>query len=121
VSLTAPTAPGRTRIAGRALHRVVSAVTADALSVSAHDVDADLDDDAGRLSVSVRAPMSVPSLTRILDDPAALDRSGGSVVDRARRAQERIRTRVQQLTGSDIARVVVTVTGVRIREDRRVR
>lgn len=114
-------APGRTRIAPRALDRVVSAVTADALGVRVRDVAVDLTDDAGNLSLRVSTPIRVPSLNRVQEDPAALERSGGSVIERAKRAQEQIRTRVQLLTGSDITRVIVKITGVDIKEDRRVR
>ncbi|MCY1693008.1 hypothetical protein [Curtobacterium sp. SL109] len=116
-----PAAPGRTRIAPRALNRVVSAVTADALNVPAGKISTDLTDDAGHLSLLVSTPIGVPSLIRIMDEPTALTQSGGSVLDRARLAQEQIRTRVQQLTGSTVTRVIVKVTGVHIRENRRVR
>lgn len=117
----APAAPGRTRIAPHALDKVVSAVTANALHVPVGTVSSDLTDDGGHLSLLVSAPIGVPSLTRITDEPTALSRSGGSVLDRARSAQEEIRTQVQHLTGSDVARVIVTITGVHIKENRRVR
>lgn len=114
-------APGRTRIAPRALDRVVSAVAADALRVPARHVGVHLDDDAGNLSLRVTTPIGVPTLPRVMDEPNVLDRDGGSVLDRAKNAQEQIRNRVQQLTGSSIARVIVQISGIHIRQERRVR
>ena len=52
--------PGRTKIAPRALDRVVSAVTADALGVNSKKVSVDLNDDGGNLSLTVSAPIRVP-------------------------------------------------------------
>ncbi|WKK72712.1 hypothetical protein Q0F99_07265 [Rathayibacter oskolensis] len=47
---------GRTTITSRAVRRVVSAVTAEALDVSASEVSVELDDDGGRLHVTAQAP-----------------------------------------------------------------
>jgi uncharacterized alkaline shock family protein YloU len=113
--------PGRTKIAPRALDRVVSAVTADALGVNSKKVSVDLNDDGGHLSLTVSAPIRVPSLLRIENEPGIVARQGGPLLERAKTAQEQIRTRVQQLTGNQVARVIVKVTGVDIQEERRVR
>ncbi|RPE77621.1 MULTISPECIES: alkaline shock response membrane anchor protein AmaP [unclassified Frondihabitans] len=113
--------PGRTKIAPRALDRVVSAVTADALGVNNKKVSVDLNDDDGNLSLTVSAPIRVPSLVRIENEPGVVDRQGGPLLERAKTAQEQIRTRVQQLTGNQVARVIVKITGVDIQEERRVR
>jgi uncharacterized alkaline shock family protein YloU len=112
---------GRTKIAPRALDRVVSAVTADALGVTVKTIDVDLEDNGGSLSLIVTTPIRVPSLDRILRDADVVTRTGGSVLDRARVAQETIRTRVQSLTGSPVDRVVVTITGIDIKQERRVK
>jgi uncharacterized alkaline shock family protein YloU len=112
---------GRTKIAPRALDRVVSAVTADALGVTVKTIDVDLEDNGGSLSLIVTTPIRVPSLDRILRDADVVTRTGGSVLDRARVAQETIRTRVQSLTGSTVDRVVVTITGIDIKQERRVK
>ncbi|ROQ30969.1 hypothetical protein EDF46_3481 [Frondihabitans sp. PhB188] len=113
--------PGRTKIAPRALDRVVSAVTADALGVNSKTVSVDLNDDGGNLSLTVSAPIRVPSLLRIENEPGVVDRQGGPLLARAKTAQEQIRTRVQQLTGNQVARVIVKITGVDIQEEGRVK
>ena len=46
-----PARHGRTTISSRAVRRIVSAVTADALDVGPSDVSVDLDDDGGSLHV----------------------------------------------------------------------
>jgi hypothetical protein len=113
--------PGRTKIAHRALNRVVSAVTADALGIDTKKVTVDLNDDGGSLSLTVSAPIRVPSLLRIENEPGVVDRQGGPLLERAKTAQEQIRTRVQQLTGNQVARVIVKISGVDIQEERRVK
>lgn len=113
--------PGRTKIAPRALDRVVSAVSANLLGVDSKKVSVELDDDDGNLSLTVSAPIRVPSLLRIESEPGIVDRQGVSLLERAKRAQEEIRTRVHQLTGHQVARVIVKITGVDVREERRVR
>ncbi|MBF4577590.1 hypothetical protein ITJ49_15625 [Frondihabitans sp. VKM Ac-2883] len=113
--------PGRTKIASRALDRVVSAVTADTLGIDTKKVSVDMSDDGGSLSLTVSAPIRVPSLLRIENEPGVVDRQGGSLLERAKTAQEQIRTRVQQLTGNQVDRVIVKITGVDIQEERRVK
>jgi uncharacterized alkaline shock family protein YloU len=121
-SLTASAAgPGRTRITPRALDRVVSAVTAEELGVDRGKVSVDLDDDGGALTLTVRAPIHVISLERSMADPGAVARAGGSVMSRAARAQENIRSRIQSLTGSNISRVQLRLTGAQIKQERRVK
>ncbi|WP_309615217.1 hypothetical protein [Salinibacterium sp.] len=119
--LTAEAAgPGRTRITARALDRVVSAVTAEALGVDRAKVSVDLEDDGGALTLIVRAPIHIISLERSMADPGAVTRAGGSVISRAARAQETIRTRIQSLTGSNISRVQLRLTSAHITQERRV-
>jgi uncharacterized alkaline shock family protein YloU len=121
-TLTATAAgPGRTRITTRALDRVVSAVTADELGVDRAEVSVDLSDESGALTLTVRAPIHVISLERSMADPGAVARAGGSVMSRAARAQENIRTRIQTLTGSQISRVQLRLTGAKIKQERRVK
>jgi len=113
--------PGRTKIAPRALDRVVSAVTADALGVTAKTVSVDLEDNGGSLSLMVSTPIRVPSLERVLHGTDVVGRTGGTVLDRVKVAQETIRSRVQSLTGSTVDRVIVTITGIDIKQERRVK
>ncbi|TCL85934.1 hypothetical protein EDF43_101603 [Rathayibacter sp. PhB179] len=53
---------GRTTITSRAVRRVVSAVTAEALDVDASDVSVELDDDGGKLHVTAQAPLRIRPL-----------------------------------------------------------
>ncbi|MFT2815443.1 hypothetical protein [Leifsonia sp. A12D58] len=111
---------GRTRITSKALKSVVSAVTAEALGVDANHVGVDLTDHSGALAVTVTTPIRVVSLDRVQSDPTAVKRAGGSIVDRTSRAQETIRDRVSNLTGSTIGRVTVRISGVNIQPEERV-
>jgi hypothetical protein len=105
---------GRTRIASRAVRRIVSAVTADALSVSASDVSVELGDDHGLLAVTARTPINV----RPLGDVGR--RSSGTLLERLEKAQASIRDRCLELTGSTIGRVDLRITGVDLHERKRV-
>ncbi|MFD1721317.1 hypothetical protein [Amnibacterium endophyticum] len=112
---------GRTRITGPALQRVVAAVAGEALGVDAKDVGTDLTDHGGALDLAVDTPIGVPSISRVREQSKALERSGGSILERCAAAEQTVRDRVHELTGYDIRRVTVRVTGVRITKERRVR
>ncbi|ARC58363.1 hypothetical protein AS850_14855 [Frondihabitans sp. 762G35] len=105
---------GRTKITSRAVRRVVSAVTAEALSVDASDVSVELVDDRGSLTVIAKSPIHV----RPLGDVGR--RSSGTLLERLGAAQTTIRDRCLQLTGSTIGRVDLRITGVDLRERKRV-
>lgn len=121
VMTTDTAGPGRTRITSKALNRVVSAVTAEELGVDSRKVGVDLEDHGGSMMLTVRAPIHVPSLDRVLGDSNVLTRTGGSVIDRAATARENIRARVQKLTGSDITRIMLRLTSADIRQEKRVK
>ncbi|OUE07559.1 hypothetical protein C5B94_13950 [Clavibacter michiganensis] len=104
---------GRTTITSRAVRRVVSAVTADALEVPAGDVSVTLTDAGGKLTVEARTSIRVPALS---DRPVR----EGTLVERLTTAQTQIRERVLGLTGSTVGRVDLRITGARIQERRRV-
>lgn len=112
---------GRNRVTSKALNRIVAAVTADALGVTAGRVGVQLADEKGLLVLTVSTPIRVVALSRVHAGPAVVDRSGGSIIDRAARAQEVIRDRVNELTGSAIGRVTVRLTTVDIQNEERVR
>jgi uncharacterized alkaline shock family protein YloU len=112
---------GRTRITSKALNRVVSAVTGDALGVDSGRVGVDLADRDGLLGLTVTTPIRVVSLARIESDASVVGRSGGTIIDRSRQAQETIRDRVTEITGSSIDSVTVKVSGVDIQPEERVR
>ncbi|GAA0965981.1 hypothetical protein [Frigoribacterium faeni] len=104
---------GRNKITSKAVRRVVSAVTAEALEVSASDVSVELADRDGALSVVAKTPIRISPL-------GVPTRSTGTLLERLSSAQSTIRSRVLQLTGSAIDRVDLQVTGADIRERKRV-
>ncbi len=81
----------------------------------------DLADEKGLLVLTVTTPIRVVSLARVRESTDVVGRSGGSVVDRAARAQETIRDRVNEITGSAIGRVTVRLSGADIQREERVR
>ena len=101
---------GRNRIAPRAVRRVVSAVTAEALGVSPSDVSVELTDEGGAVALTAKSPIHVEPLGE-----TGL-RSGGTLVDRLGTAQSTIRDRSLQLTGSTVSRVDLQITGVALRQ-----
>jgi hypothetical protein len=112
---------GRNRISSRAIRAVVSAVTAGELDTTAGSVSVELSDDNGGLAVTVSAPVGVPSLVA----PARTARptstiAQGTILERALAAQNTIRGRVMELTGSTIGTVNLRLTSARIEGDERV-
>ena len=114
-------AGGRTRITARALERVTEAVTAEAFGSPGNRVRVDLSDHDGALDVAVSTAIRTISLSRAMQEGRALERSGGSIVDRTAVAEDAIRTRVHQLTGYEVRQVFVHITGVTVRQEPRVR
>ncbi|MET4702821.1 hypothetical protein [Frigoribacterium sp. UYMn621] len=112
---------GRTSVSARALGRVASAVSASALGVDAATVGVDLSDERGELVLTVRSAIRSVSLDRVTTDPGVVARTGGSILERASRAQGQIRSRVNDLTGYRVARVVVRLQSADIRQEDRVR
>ena len=117
----AATSRGRTRIVPRALRQIVSMVTAESLGVAANQVGVELGDDHGRLALTVSTSIRVESLQRVTSEPALITRAGGTILARSAQSQTDIRRRVGELTGADIGRVTVRLTGVDIARERRVR
>lgn len=111
---------GRTTITHKALSTIVSLAAADFLGVEAKRVTVNLGDDHGLLVLDVTAPIRTVALSRIEADPGALDRSGGTLLQRAAVAQTRIRSRVGEVTGYLISRVEVHLNEVDIRHENRV-
>lgn len=121
VARATPRHTGRTRITSRALNRVVSAVSAEALGVDAGRVGVDLSDDAGGLVLTVRSPIRIVALSRVTRDADVVGQTGGTILERAARAQGVILSRVSELTGYRITRVVLRLESVDIRAEKRVR
>lgn len=116
------TAPprGRTRIVPRALRQIVGMVTAESLGVTPNQVSVELGDDHGMLALTISTSIRVVSLQRVTREPALIARTGGTILARSATSQTEIRRRVGELTGADIGRVVVRLTGVDVTPERRV-
>ncbi|TFD47818.1 hypothetical protein E3T55_14790 [Cryobacterium frigoriphilum] len=116
-AVTASDLRGRTHITSRALTRLIRVLSAEALTVSADQVTVGLTDAAGRLAVHVRAPIGITSLsaTRSWPDP----HSDGTVLQRTERARQHIRLETGRLTGTDVAHVIVQVSGATINPEGR--
>lgn len=108
------TAAGRTRVTTRALTRVVSAITADTLDVDAGRVRVDLDDHDGHLAVTVHSPVGIPALST-LDDHGP-DRT---LLDRSADTQHALNDRIPAMTGYEVGRVTVHLTGATTVQQRR--
>lgn len=116
---TGGTAPrGHTQITPRAMGRVTSAITADALGIAAATPKVDLVDSNGDLALVVSAPIRVDGLSTSEGGTTSRQRT---VLELAEQAQSDIKRRVNEITGSNVARVVIRITGADIKEERRVR
>jgi hypothetical protein len=112
---------GRTVITARAIERVVRAVTADQFDVDVRAVSADLTDAGGHLDLAIRTPIRVSPISRVQADSQAVERSGGSVLERAARSEAAIVDQVRTITGSTVSRLALRFTAAEIRPERRVR
>ncbi|WP_104126848.1 hypothetical protein [Cryobacterium sp. Y57] len=119
-TVTPPPPCGRTRIVPRALRQVVSMVTAESLGVPSGQVRVELGDDRGRLALTINTAIRVVALSRITRDPAVIARTGGTILVRSAQSQAEILHRVGELTGADIGRVTVRLTGIDVQQERRV-
>ncbi|TFD51858.1 hypothetical protein E3T43_16420 [Cryobacterium sp. Hh7] len=119
---TAPPATrGRTRIVPKALRRIVGLATAESLGVEPGQVGVKLGDDHGMLALTISTSICVVPLSRVIREPAVIARTGGTILARAATAQIQIRRRVGELTGTNIGRVTVRLTGIDVQPERRVR
>jgi uncharacterized alkaline shock family protein YloU len=112
---------GHNRISTQALTSVARAAAGEALGVPPQDVRAEWSDDDGLLALSLVAPITVPSLTAVLRDPQRVAGFGGSIWDRAVTAKAQILHRVTELSGVQLSRVDIRISGVAVREGGRVR
>lgn len=112
---------GHNRISAQALTSVARAAAAEALGVPPQDVRADWSDDDGLLALSLVTPIAVPSLTAVLRDPGRVAGFGGSIWDRAVAAKGDILRRVTELSGAQLSRVDIRISGATVSERRRIR
>ncbi|UIN31008.1 hypothetical protein [Microbacterium binotii] len=108
--------PGRTLVAERALVAVCEQVAARAVGITRREVTVRLGATAGALAVRVEAPLPVPDLS-----DEAVSAESDTVTARGHRIREQIRTDIAALTGREVRRIDLTITGARIEKRRRVR
>lgn len=101
------TRAGHTRISPAALRHTVETIAAQAFGVPPTDVSARLDDDSGRLGVSVSVPLALPSLL----EPGT--EAGRSLFDRSREARSAIISRALAITGRTLGRVDIRLGGAK--------
>ncbi|MHA7275441.1 hypothetical protein [Arthrobacter sp. HLT1-21] len=116
-----PGLAGHNRISTQALTSTARAVAADVFDIPAQQIRASWSDDQGLLALRLAVPIAVPSLTRIVRDPSLVSGAGGSIWDRAHAAKGVILQRVAQLSGSQLSRVDIRITGIKLAESGRVR
>lgn len=117
----ATTLPGRTRITRRALSALVAAVATETLGVDDGDVGVTLGDDRGLLTITLDACLPVVPLRSMMRNSSLLEIAGGSLLDRATRAEAAIAHRVASLTGLRVGHITMRIVGTRPQHDRRVR
>jgi len=111
---------GHNRISTQALTSVARAAAGEALGVPAHDVRANWSDDDGLLALSLVMPVAVPNLTAVVRDPGRVAGFGGSIWERAVAAKAQILRRVTELTGAQLSRVDIRISGAAVRGGGRV-
>lgn len=121
----APPAPaqrlnGHNRISTQALTSLARTAAALALGVDANDVRVQWTDDDGLLALSLVSPITVPPLRDVARDPGSAGAFGGSIRDRAVAAKAQILATVTELSGAQLSRVDIRISGARIREGGRV-
>jgi hypothetical protein len=112
---------GHNRISTQALTSLAQAAAAEALGVPATDIRADWADDDGLLALSIVAPISVPALSEVLRQPQRVQGFGGSIWDRAVAAKASILDTVTRLSGSQLSRVDIRISGAHVTEGGRVK
>lgn len=99
----------------RALTKVAEQAAADTVGIDRGKISVTVAEAGGSLGLAVSTPLPVPSL----DDTAAI-RGGRPVLERVEALQTSMQREVSRLTGRDVTRINVTVTGAVINQTRRV-
>lgn len=111
-----PTAPGdytgHTRISTRTLDTVARIVAGEVFGVPVNRIKVDLRDEFGSLAFTLSLPLP---LGRLAHDAAPASKS---LWETARDSRAEVRDRFTRITGSQVSRVDVRVTGVLLPERR---
>ncbi|SEJ55368.1 hypothetical protein SAMN04487917_10738 [Arthrobacter sp. yr096] len=97
---------GHTRIARTALRKTVETMTARAFGVGGSNVTADLEDDSGKLGVRLSVQLALPPLL-------APRKGAATVFDQAQAARAELVARSMELTGMELGRVDIRLTGAK--------
>ncbi|MGP0222323.1 hypothetical protein [Paenarthrobacter sp. NCHU4564] len=111
---------GHNRISTQALTSLAQAAAAEALGVAQGDIRADWTDDDGLLALSIVAPIRIPALGDVLRNPQRVRGMGGSIWDRAVAAKAMVLETVTRLSGSQLSRVDIRISGAHVSEGGRV-
>ena len=103
---------GHTRISTEALTSVAKYAAAQVLLAPPAQVRVHFSDDSGALALSISSAMGAPSLPDIRRNPARVEQNGGTVLARAVAAKALIMGEVQRLTGSQLSRVDIRISGL---------
>lgn len=103
---------GRTRVTKAALTHTTEAVVAEVFGVPRRDVRVSLADDGGALGVTVSVPLPAPTLLQAARNPQAVQRGGGTLFERAEKARSKIRVTASRVTGSEVGRIDIRLTGI---------
>lgn len=106
--------PGRITIKERVLVKVAEEATATTLRVDRGDVSVGVSEARGGIALTIRTPLPIPHL----DDTAAIH-AGAPVLERVQTAQEQLRDRIAHVTGREVTRVNITITGAVIAEQKK--
>lgn len=117
---TARVFAGHNRISTQALTSVAKVAAAEVLLAPPAQVRVRWSDEAGALALAVSSAMGAPSLTEVRRHSGIVEQGGGSVLARATAAKARILAQVEELTGSQLSRVDVRISGLLVREAGRV-
>ena len=116
---------GRNRISSKAIRAVVSAITASELGITAKSVDVQLSDDNGGLAIGISAPIAIAALAAVRTGSSRLavrsTTAQPTLIERVTSAQNIIRGRMLDLTGSSVGAVNIRLTGAQIQGEVRVR
>lgn len=107
---------GHISVRPRVLDKVIREVAADAIGVPRDEVAVSVIERGVGLALSISTRLPIPDLA----DADAI-RAEGSLIDRLRSLQRRLAEESARITGREIRRVSIKVTGANIPERKRVR
>lgn len=104
---------GYTSISAGTMHRLATAIAAEAFNVPMRDVRAGIGDEQGQVSVSLAVPLAlnIADWGRAGEKPG-VGNDGATVFERAALARSVVASRVEALAGATVGRVDIRFTGI---------